>query len=497
MADWEPGNNQYPPPKANEPGLHRAARVGDNSALRELVAAGHPVDAFFFLQLDPDLPPLAATPLMVAAGSGDGADVSTVHLLLALGATADLAYAGLTATSFACTGLGWNYQPGGDVDRLDALLQAGCPLPTSPALQTHILCAAAAAADPARVGRLLAEGIAANTVWDEAARDEAVERQRVLIEEMVAVQENGDSDAVDDEEVIDIAALLTDADDVRIVGAPSSFQIPLFQAAEGGSAACVELLLSAGADVTARNDMEQTALWSATSAEVADVLVRHGLSFEDVDHLGWSALVTNLDDPQRVAALLAIGANVNATHDRGNTVFMSAVGSQRNPEVLRMLIAAGADPHAISELGYNAWHSAIDVTGEANDERSVRDTFSYLKELGVDHEQHNRSGATPLTRAIFEGTATEVRVLCEVGVAVNEPNLLFAVISTAVAPDRKLAALLATGASQQGNNSDGQTVVQFAQSELKELDEAKWDEVARYRDQRRIELTTCVQLLGG
>ena len=54
----------------------------------------------------------------------------------------------------------------------------------------------------------------------------------------------------------------------------------------------------------------------------------------------------------------------------------------------------------MSELGYNAFHAAIDVICEANAEESVRNTLSYLKELGVDLEHRNNHGHTPLARAV-------------------------------------------------------------------------------------------------
>jgi len=83
--DYEPWPG-YLPPKAGEPALHRAARLGDHEAISSLMAAGADVNAVFDIQLDPDGPDTPATPLMVAAGSGDGASIETVELLLALGA---------------------------------------------------------------------------------------------------------------------------------------------------------------------------------------------------------------------------------------------------------------------------------------------------------------------------------------------------------------------------------------------------------------------------
>src|SRR5262249_44086693 len=113
----------------------------------------------------------------------------------------------------------------------------------------------------------------------------------------------------------------------------------------------------------------------------------------------------------------AAGANVNDTHDRGFTVFMCAVGSmERSPEMIRLLLRSGADPLAVSDLGFTAFHAAIDVNGaEANGEASVRSTFTLIKEAGVDIDRRNNAGQTPLARALSFGTATEAMVLRELG----------------------------------------------------------------------------------
>jgi len=70
-------------------------------------------------------PALPATPLMVAAGSGDGAGAETVELLLQLGAAPRQKLMGRSAARFACKGLGFNYRPGGDATRLRRLLETG------------------------------------------------------------------------------------------------------------------------------------------------------------------------------------------------------------------------------------------------------------------------------------------------------------------------------------------------------------------------------------
>jgi ankyrin repeat protein len=83
--EWE-CNPKHAPPKEGEPALHRAARVGDLGELSRLLASGADPDSVFDIGLDPGAYPWPATPLMVASGSGDGATVETVRLLLSKGA---------------------------------------------------------------------------------------------------------------------------------------------------------------------------------------------------------------------------------------------------------------------------------------------------------------------------------------------------------------------------------------------------------------------------
>jgi hypothetical protein len=273
------------------------------------------------------------------------------------------------------------------------------------------------------------------------------------------------------------------ADEERAVSAPSSTVIPLFQAVGSGSDECVRLLLEAGADAHQRDDCRRTALWETWTESIARLFVQKGLNIEDRDWLDWTPLMSGLDDLEKTRALVAAGADVNATHDKGYTVFMTAVGStERNPAVLRFLVAAGADPHAVSELGYNAFHAAIDVNGAANSEESVRATLTYLRSLGVVLDLRNNRGQTPLARALAEGTAIEVKVLCEIGADVNASGpvrrcgadtcettvapLLFLAADSGVDPDHKVDALLGAGADPLADDGDGHTALDAVLADL-------------------------------
>lgn len=489
----ESDSPEFQVPKPDEPPLHRAAREGNRAAIHELIAAGADPNATYDLEPDPEAGERHATPLMTAAGSGTGATVETVRLLLELGADPRLVVGGESAASFACEGLGWHYGPGGDAGRLALLLDAGSPLKLTGRDGGRFFCAVSKQGDPERLKVLLAHGASPNALWDpeEAKRDAAAMRRYLTSNSQGC---NGDAtdateapDSESERSFHDFLEQQAKEDEERNASAPWSHEIPLHCAAESGSAECVRLLLEAGADLHARDNSRQTAMYAAASKEVVLLLKERGLPVEDSDYMDWSpmlhALCAGDDAVTRVRALLAAGADVNATHDRGYTLFMSAVGSERRPELLRLLVEAGADVHAVSELGYNAFHAAIDVNWGANAEESVRATLRYLKELGVNMELRNRAGQTPLARAIQDGTGVEVRVLCELGANANAvcalrrcgedgcehqelPLLFHAVDGTGVHKDVKTEALLRAGADPLALTPEGHSALALAVADL-------------------------------
>ncbi|MBX3385047.1 MAG: ankyrin repeat domain-containing protein [Phycisphaeraceae bacterium] len=475
-----PPLNEYPPPKEGEPPLHRAARVGDCGEIRRLVESGERIDSTFNTELDPDAYERNATPFMVAAGSSDGANVETLRVLLELGADPKAVIDGRSAATFACHGLACWHKPGGDAERLRFVLRAGCPLPADPEDANRLLCMTAATGDPERLSVLLEHGLNARGHWDPVRARERHGEMKECLSQLRANQ--ADLLASTPEDYREAAAESMKQMEQQMFeqecSAPSNLEIPLHRAAESGSAECVGLMITAGADPKARDSSKRTAMYYAGSAEVVRVLMQAGLPLEDVDEYGCSPLDDAVGHGEsalpRVRALIEAGANVNATHDHGYTVFMSAVGSGRYPELLRVLVASGADPHAASEYGFNAFHAAIDVNFEANAEESVRDTLTYLKELGVNIEHRNKNNQTPLARAIQEGTGLEVRVLCELGADANAvcpklecrggsctridlPLLFHAANGVGVHKDVKTEALLRAGADPMAQDSGGFT----------------------------------------
>jgi uncharacterized protein len=375
-------NPDHLPPKQDEPALHRAARLGDHGSIRRLVKEGCELNLAFDIGLDPGAHATFATPLMVAAGSGDGASVETMRVLLELGADPLLNLESGTIARFAAGSLGWNYLPGGDAHRLSLCLDLGCDPNETDGRGVTLLADAAATGDADRVKVLLVAGARPNA-------------------DLTVVPSSFPT--------------LPPFDD----NAPFSFRIPLHNAVEVDETEMIRLLIAAGADVHAVDHGSRTALFSARSPEVARLLIDVGLDVEAQDCLGWSPLVAAINDGslEGVKALVSVGANVNATHDRGFTVFMSAVSSsERSLEMMNVLLEAGANPHAVSELGWNAFHAAIDVNGpEANTEASIRSTFELLVALGVNIDHKDNHGVSPLARAKQRGSEVEVHVLFELG----------------------------------------------------------------------------------
>jgi ankyrin repeat protein len=303
-----------------------------------------------------------------------------MRLLLDLGADPTLKYKWGSIARFAAAGLGWNYLPGGDAARLRLCLELRC--------------------DPNETDR---RGV---TLVADAARTGDVERVRVLLD--AGASPNGDRTIIP-------SSFEPTPDSPFDDTAPSSFRIPLHNAVEADDLESVRLLLAAGADLHALDHGGGTALFGARSTEVAHVLTDAGLNIDAHDSLGWSPLLAAVMNGslEGVKALLSVGADVNATHDRGFTVFMSAVGAmERNMEIINTVLETGADPHAITELGWNAFHAAVDVSGaEANSEESVRSILGRLKELGVNINHQNARGITPIEMA----WGIEVDVLLELG----------------------------------------------------------------------------------
>ncbi len=417
---WLPPNTKYPPPKVGEPPLHVAARVGDQDGIRELVAAGTPVDELFDIGLDPGARPQTATPLMVAAGSADGASAETVRLLIGLGASVAVGPTGVSALWYASHGLGWNYPPGGDAERVAELLSAGSdPNVTRP------------------VGRS-APGVGVSALARAAGTGDS-ERVRLLLE--------------------------AGADPAPARASPP-YEMPLYQAAESGSAECVRLLVSAGAPVNGPvAEHDDPVIASATSVEVLAVLLAAGA--EPNAPCGYGNSVAELiarrsrgtvaervamlqllvdagailnapestalygaamaADPEAVEALLAAGADARADPSPLSAVCFTCY-EERHPaveKVVDLLIAAGVDPNDRDGNGYRPLHTALspDTFGpgyQESDGFNAAAAVALVRNGASIDITFPESGYRPLHAAAAAGSDVVVDVLLDAGADPSE-----------------------------------------------------------------------------
>ncbi|AXQ31288.1 ankyrin repeat domain-containing protein [Solimonas sp. K1W22B-7] len=117
--------------------------------------------------------------------------------------------------------------------------------------------------------------------------------------------------------------------------------------------------LKAGIDVNALDTLDQTALIGAVSHKqllVIKLLLNSGANPNLADQAGWTPLIHAVysgADPDLLGLLLDAGADVNGRNDRGITaLYLASVGGRE--EQVRYLLSRGADPALASKAGYTA-----------------------------------------------------------------------------------------------------------------------------------------------
>jgi hypothetical protein len=147
-----------------------------------------------------------------------------------------------------------------------------------------------------------------------------------------------------------VRTLLRHGAEVDVYDTQSGFT-PLHLAAEGNHAAVVRRLLAASASVDARNQWDQTPLWQTAwqawhgNTEVAHILVARGARIDVTDDKGHTPLhmAARAGHTPMVAFLLDAGADLEHRSDKGLTPLYQAV-TGGHPDTVRLLLERGADP---------------------------------------------------------------------------------------------------------------------------------------------------------
>jgi ankyrin len=233
----------------------------------------------------------------------------------------------------------------------------------------------------------------------------------------------------------------------------------------------VDLLVKAGANVNAANDLGVTSLALASSGAIAHRLLAAGANPNLVTSAGVSPLMNaaRAGNTDIVQALLEHGADVNAQEKtRGQTALMWAV-SEQHPDTVRVLIEGGADvrvrTRANPQLFYTgepsgAGRNAADWVMETIDNggstallfaarQGDLESAKLLLAAGANANDVAANGMSPLVLASLSGHGNVAMLLLNKDANPNAANAGYAALDAAVLRgDAELVkALLAYGAN--------------------------------------------------
>ena len=238
---------------------------------------------------------------------------------------------------------------------------------------------------------------------------------------------------------------------------PRTGRTPLHAAALANAPRLIAALVSAGADLEARDNDEMTPLHAAALANA----------------------------PEAIVALLQAGADIEARNRFEGTPLMFATGRD-SPAAVAALLEAGGDPNAHDEQGYTSlhWVGAPDPnSADPHEIHAATAILSALLEAGADPNARARGGFqrfrrrplvvvnpdggfTPLHRVVRSENPMVVRVLLEAGA---DPNSLDVTGHPALSywagvggNSAILSALLEAGAKIQTRDIDGFTQLHLA-----------------------------------
>ena len=211
--------------------------------------------------------------------------------------------------------------------------------------------------------------------------------------------------------------------DINAPLASNPDEIPLLVAAKFSRTETVRLLLKRGADVHATTSHGDTALYLAVTSHLYEddekeylgtlqVLLEHKADMNKIirnRNFVYTALSTAVSTNRPIAVdfLLNSGADPNLELHNGITALTDAILFERK-ELVKLLIRHGADVNHVDHVNGIPLEYAMDA-----------ETISLLVQNGADVNFRHKSGATPLMRAIKDGSLMRAKAYIENGADVN------------------------------------------------------------------------------
>ena len=185
----------------------------------------------------------------------------------------------------------------------------------------------------------------------------------------------------------------------------------LIGAAGRGDLAAVERLIREGASVAARDNRGRTALLVATHGNhvpVARALIAAGADVNAKDDIQDSAfLYAGAEGRIEILKMTLPTADLKSTNRYGGTALIPAA-HHGHTEAVRILLATAIDKDHVNRLGWTALLEAV-ILGDGGPVHS--EIVRLLVEAGANVNIADREGVTPLQHAKRRGYAAMVRIL--------------------------------------------------------------------------------------
>ena len=256
---------------------------------------------------------------------------------------------------------------------------------------------------------------------------------------------------------------------------------PLMYAAAFGNLETFKLLLDAGSDVNARNNMDATALlWAAQDAEKARLLLRHGADVKIASRQGRTPLMVaamRIGGSAIVELMLAKGADVQVKDRQGATA-LSLASRAGDLDTVRVLLGKGAEvnpgdgraPLFGASLSQNPAVVQLLLQHDAavNVALSLPPGAASRTLNNIKNGPPNNSGVTALHNAAGYGPVESVRYLLDAGAKVSaQDSRKLAPLSFALASEYPsigiIRALIHAGADVNLVDSSGDTPLDWAE----------------------------------